>query len=139
MRRTFRNSLCLACACLLLSCAEPRLECGTDEVKRALASIVREHFLRVALDNYAFSFDADRKARFRKAVSVTARDARLVVWNKSTGQLACAASVVIEAPGPDDRPSTKRGASLAYRVTGGDGGEFLVEVAYPDLVALVTI
>ncbi len=138
MRRTFRISLCLACVCLLQSCAEPRLECGTDQVKRTLASIVHDHFLRVALDRYAFAHDADRTARFRKAVSVTARDVRQVSWDKDAGQLTCAASVVIEAPGPDGR-STIRKATLAYRVTGGDDNQFFVEVAYPDLVAVVSI
>jgi hypothetical protein len=46
--------------------------------------------------------------------------------------------MVIEAPGPDDR-STIRRATLAYRVTEGDDNRFFVEVAYPDLVAVVSI
>ena len=137
MRRTSRISLGFVCACLLYSCAEPTLECGTDQVKGTLASIVREHFLRVALDTYAFSFDVEKKARFTRAVRVTARDARLVAWDKAIGRLTCAAKVVIEAPVPEDRSTTTGGAELVYRVTGGEEGRFFVEVAFADLVVLV--
>jgi len=137
MRRTSRISLCVACASLLWCCAVPRLECGTDEVKAALTSMVREHFLRRALDTYAVTLDAGDQARFAKAVRVTAQAPRLVAWDKTIGQLACAARMVIEAPGPEDRSTTTGGAELAYRVTGGDDGRFFVEVAYVDLTVLL--
>ena len=137
MHRSSRISLCVACASLLWCCAVPRLECGTDEVKAALTSMVREHFLRRALDTYALKLDAGKQARFAKAVRVTAQTPRLLAWDKTIGQLACVARMVIEAPGPENRPTTTGGAELAYRVTGGDDGRFFIEVAYVDLTGLL--
>jgi len=139
MRRTSRISLYVACAWLLCCCAIPRLECATDQVKATLASMVREHFLRLALDSYAFTLDAENQARFAKAVRVTAHDARQVAWDKAIGQLTCTVRMVIEAPGPANRSTTTGGAELAYRVTGGDDGRFFVEVAYVDLVVLLAL
>jgi hypothetical protein len=101
--------------------------------------MVREHFLRLALDSYAFTLDAENQARFAKAVRVTAHDARQVAWDKAIGQLTCTVRMVIEAPGPANRSTTTGGAELAYRVTGGDDGRFFVEVAYVDLVVLLAL
>ncbi len=135
MRRTQRIWLCLACA-VLSSCAEQQLECGAEPVKRTLSSIVREQFLRVAFDTVAYSYNADKKAAFKKATRVTAEDARLVEWDKETGRLTCAARVIIDAPESSDRPNAKTATLLEYRVTGGDGGAFFVEVAFGDLAAI---
>lgn len=127
--------LCLGCACLI-SCAEQPLECGSDPVKHTLSSIVREQFLRVAFDTIAYSYDADKRAAFKKATRVTAEDARLIAWDKQTGRLTCSARLIIDAPESSDRPNAKTATLLEYRVTGGDDGAFFVEVAFGDLAAI---
>ena len=137
MRRTARISLCVACACLPSSWATPRLECGTDEVRSALTSMVREHVQRRALDAYTLARDASDQARFAKAIRVTADTPRLVSWDKGAGRLACTVRIVIEVPGPEIRSKTPGGAELAYRVTGGDDGRFFIEIAYVDLTDLL--
>ncbi len=135
MRPTQWIWLCFACA-VLSSCAEQQLECGAEPVKRTLSSIVREQFLRVAFDTVAYSYDADKKAAFEKATRVTAEDARLVEWDKETGRLTCTARIIIDAPESSDRPNAKTATLLGYRVTGREGGEFFVEVAFGDLAAI---
>ena len=137
MRRTARISLCVACACLPSSWATPGLECGTDEVKSALTSMVREHVARLALDTHTLARDARNQARLAKAVRVTAETPRLVAWDKGAGRLACTVRIVIEVPAPDIRSKTPVAAELAYRVTGGDDGRFFIEIAYVDLTDLL--
>ena len=135
MRRTHRIWICLACSCLC-SCAEQPLGCGADPVKRTLSSIVREQFLRVAFDTVAYSYDAEKKAAFKKATRVTAEGTRLIEWDKATGRLTCTARVIIDAPESSDRPNAKTTTLLEYRVTGGDDGTFFVEVPFGDLAAI---
>src|SRR6266496_2965002 len=135
MLRAHRIWLCLACASLT-ACAEQQIECGADPVTRTLSSIVREQFLRVAFDTVAFSYDADRKAAFKKATRVTAEDTRLIEWDRETGRLTCTARLIIDAPESGDRPNAKTATLLEYRVTGGDDGAFFVEVAFGDLAAI---
>jgi len=135
MRRVQRIWACLACACLC-SCAEQRLECGADPVKHTLTSIVREQFLRDALDTVGYSYDAEKKAAFKKATRVTAEDARLIEWDAATGRLTCVARVIIDAPESSDRANAKTATLLQYRVTDGDDGTFFVEVAFGDLAAI---
>ena len=137
MRRTCRISLCIVGACLLYACAEARLGCGTDQVTSTLASMVRGHFLRVALDTYAVALDAKNRARLANTLQVTVHDARVVGWDTATGRLTCVGTVVIEAPGLEDRSTAQDGADLAYQVSAGNDGQFLVEVAYPNLIVLL--
>ncbi len=135
MHCAHRICVYLACASLV-ACAEQQIECGADPVKRTLSSIVRDQFLRVAFDTVAYSYDADKKAAFKKATRVTAEDARLIEWDRETGRLTCTARLIIDAPESGDRPNAKTATLLEYRVTGGDDGAFFVEVAFGDLAAI---
>ncbi len=137
MHRAHRICVCLACASLV-SCAEQQIECGADPVTRTLSSIVREQFLRVAFDTVAYSYDADKRAAFKKATRVTAEDTKLIEWDRETGRLTCTARLIIDAPESGDRPNAKTATRLEYRVTGGDDGAFFVEVAFVDLAAIRT-
>ncbi|NDP41375.1 MAG: hypothetical protein GZ089_01435 [Aromatoleum sp.] len=122
---------------LLGACGEPRLECGTAEIQDTVSSIVRDQVLRIISDSAPLPTDARRNAMASKATKVTLRNARLIEWDKSRGQLACSASIVIAAPGTGGGWSVETTAELRYRVTRGDQEAFFVRVPYPDLMAVL--
>lgn len=134
--RTRRISPLLVCL-LLGACGEPRLECGTTEIRDTVSSIVRDHVLRIISDSSPLPTDARRNASDSKATKVTVRNARLIEWDKNSGQLACSASIVIAAPGVGGDSSVETTAELRYRVTSGDHEAFFVRVPFPDLMAVL--
>lgn len=128
--------LLAACACLC-SCAEQRLDCGADAVTGTLSSMVRDRVLLVAADAYPSTVDAARRQALTKATRVTPVEMKLVEWDAVRGRLACVATVVVDAPGPQMDTNLRREAKLPYRVMRDRGEVFLVEVAYADLVTIV--
>ena len=130
-------SLCISAGVpLLWACAGQDVGCGAEPVVNTLASLVREQYLRVAFDTVAYTYDAERKAAFKKATRVTVEDTRLLQWDQDIGRLACRARLVIDAPEASDRPNAKTVLRLDYRVTAGNDGAFLVEVAFDDLASI---
>ena len=124
-------------AAFLCSCSEPKLECGADVVTGTLLSMVRERVLLVAADSYPATIDPSKRAALTKATRVTPVEMKLVEWDTVRGRLACIATVVVDAPGPQLDTNLRREAKLPYRVM-RDGEEvFLVEVAYADLMTIV--
>jgi hypothetical protein len=99
--------------------------------------MVRDRLLRVMRDGAAPLPDARRNTRLIRLTKVSAHDARTVEWDKSSGQLACIARLVIEAPATGNRSTVRTEAELRYRVTGLQRRQFIVEVAFPDLMTLV--
>ena len=124
-----------ACACLW-SCGEQPLQCGTDAVTGTLSSIVRDRVLRVAADAYPASYDPTKRAALTKATRVTPRTTKLIEWDTTTGRLACVASIVIEAPGPEIDTNRRSETELRYRVSRDAVDTFIVEVAYADMMTL---
>ena len=120
---------------LLCACGEPRLDCGADPVIGTLSSMARDRVLRVEADGYPPSFDAAKRAALSKATRVTLIDARLVEWDANVGRLACAARLIVDAPGPRTDTNDRRETVLRYRVMHDTGEIFLVEVAYADMIA----
>ena len=121
----------------LCSCSEPRLECGADAVTGTLSSMVRDRVLRVAADSYPATIDAAKRAALTKATRVTPVEMKLVEWDTERGRLACIATVVVDAPGPQMDTNLRHEARLPYRVMRDSGEVFLVEIAYADLVMIV--
>jgi hypothetical protein len=72
-----------------------------------------------------------------RLTKVSAHDARTIKWDKGSGQLACIARLVIEAPADANRSTVRTEAELRYRVTGLQRRQFIVEVAFPDLMTVV--
>ena len=132
-----RRYLPLLLCALLCGCAEPTLDCQTAEVRGVVASLVRDRLLRVMRDNAAPVADTRSNTRIKRLTRVSAHDARMIEWDKSYGQLACIARVVIEAPAAVGRTTVRTEAELRYRVTGVQRREFIVEVAFSDLMTLV--
>jgi len=121
----------------LCSCSETKLDCGAEAVTGTLSSMVRDRVLRVAADSYPSTIDAAKRAALTKATRVTPVDMKLVEWDTVRGRLACVATVVVDAPGPQLDTNLRREAKLPYRVM-RDGAEvFLVEVSYADLMMIV--
>jgi hypothetical protein len=136
MRPTPWIPLFIAIACLC-SCGEPKLDCGADAVTGTLSSMVRDRVLLVAADSYPATIDASKRAALTKATRVTPVEMKLVEWDTVRGRLACIATVVVDAPGPQMDTNLRREAKLPYRVM-RDGEEvFLVEIKYADLVTIV--
>ena len=135
MRDTPWIPLAAACACLW-SCGEQQLQCGTDAVTDTLSSIVRDRVLRIAADAYPATFDAAKRAALAKATRVTPRTTKLIEWDTTTGRLACVASIVVEAPGPEIDTNRRSETELRYRVSRDDVDTFIVEVAYADMMTL---
>jgi len=133
MHRATRIPLVVGCACLA-SCAEQRLECGTDAVTGTLSSMVRDRVLRVAADGYPASFDAAKRAALARATRVTPRATKLIEWDKGTGRLMCVARIVVDAPGPAIDTNLRREAELHYRVTFDAADTFFVEVAFAEMM-----
>ncbi len=112
----------------LCSCSEPTLDCGAEAVTGTLSSMVRDRVLLVAADSYPSTIDAAKRAALTKATRVTPVEMKLVEWDTVRGRLACVATVVVDAPGPQLDTNLRREAKLPYRVM-RDGGEvFLVEI-----------
>lgn len=129
-------ALLVPCA-LLVSCSEPRLECGADAVTGTLSSMVRDRVLRVAADSYPATIDAAKRAALTKATRVTPVEMKLIEWDTERGRLACVATVVVDAPGPYLDTNLRHEAKLPYRVMRDSGEVFLVEIAYADLLTIV--
>jgi hypothetical protein len=136
MRPTSWIPLFVVCACLC-SCSEPRLECGADAVTGTLSSMVRDRVLVVAADSYPATIDASKRAALSKATRVTPVEMKLVEWDTVRGRLACIATVVVDAPGPQMDTNLRREAKLPYRVMRDSGEVFLVEIKYADLMTIV--
>jgi hypothetical protein len=136
MRSAPRIWLVAALVCIA-SCSEPRLECGADAVSGTLSSMVRDRVLLVAADSYPSTIDAAKRAALKKATRVTPVEMRLVEWDTVRGRLACMATVVVDAPGPQLDTNLRRQAKLPYRVMRDSGEVFLVEVSYADLMTIV--
>ena len=121
----------------LCSCGEPKLDCGAEAVTGTLSSMVRDRVLLVAADSYPSTIDAAKRAALTRATRVTPVEMKLVEWDTVRGRLACVATVVVDAPGPQLDTNLRREAKLPYRVM-RDGAEvFLVEVSYADLMMVV--
>jgi len=121
----------------LCSCSEPRLDCSAEAVTGTLSSMVRDRVLLVAADSYPSTIDPAKRAALTKATRVTPVDMKLVEWDTVRGRLACVATVVVDAPGPQLDTNLRREAKIPYRVM-RDGGEvFLVEIKYADLLTVV--
>ena len=128
--------LCVGCASLW-ACSEPRFDCGAEAVTGTVSSMVRERVLLVAADSYPTTLDASKRAALTRATRVTPVEMKLVEWDTVRGRLACVATVVVDAPGPQLDTNLRREAKIPYRVM-RDGGEvFLVEIKYADLVTIV--
>ena len=128
--------LCVACASLW-ACSESNFDCSTEAVTGTLSSMVRERVLLVAADSYPTTLDASKRAALTRATRVTPVEMKLVEWDTVRGRLACIATVVVDAPGPQLDTNLRREAKIPYRVM-RDGGEvFLVEIKYADLVTIV--
>jgi hypothetical protein len=121
---------------MLCACGQQDVACGADSVTSTLASLVREQYLRVALDTVAYTNDAERKAAFKKATRVTVDETRLLTWDRQIGRLACRARLIIDAPEATDRANAKTVLRLDYGVTTGNDGAFFVEVSFGDLAAI---
>lgn len=122
---------------ILCSCSEPRLDCSTEAVTGTLSSMVRDRVLLVAADSYPSTIDAAKRAALTKATRVTPVEMKLVEWDTVRGRLACVATVVVDAPGPQLDTNLRREAKIPYRVM-RDGDEvFLVEIKYADLLTVV--
>lgn len=121
----------------LCSCSEPRLECGADAVTGTLSSMVRDRVLRVAADSYPSTIDAAKRAALTRATRVTPVEMKLVEWDTVRGRLACVATVVVDAPGPQLDTNLRREAKIPYRVMRDRGEVFLVEIRYADLMTIV--
>ena len=121
----------------LASCSEPRLECGADAVSGTLSSMVRDRVLLVAADSYPSTLDATKRAALKRATRVTPVEMKLVEWDTVRGRLACMATVVVDAPGPQLDTNQRREAKIPYRVMRDSGEVFLVEVSYADLMMIV--
>ena len=134
MRRWMVVALAGAALC---SCSEPKLECGADAVTHTLSSMVRDRVLLVAADSYPSTIDASKRAALTKATRVTPVEMKLVEWDTVRGRLACVATVVVDAPGPQMDTNLRHEAKLPYRVMRDSGEVFLVEVSYADLVTIV--
>ena len=99
--------------------------------------MVRERVLLVAADSYPTTLDASKRAALTRATRVTPVEMKLVEWDTVRGRLACVATLVVDAPGPQLDTNLRREAKIPYRVM-RDGGEvFLVEIKYADLVTIV--
>lgn len=122
---------------VLVSCSEPKLECGADAVIGTLSSMVRDRVLIVAADSYPSTIDASKRAALTKATRVTPVEMKLVEWDMVRGRLACVATVVVDAPAPQMDTNLRREARLPYRVMRDSGEVFLVEIKYADLVTIV--
>jgi len=128
--------LLAACACVA-SCSESKLDCGAEAVTGTVSSMVRERVLLVAADSYPTTLDASKRAALTRATRVTPVEMKLVEWDTVRGRLACVATLVVDAPGPQLDTNLRREAKIPYRVM-RDGGEvFLVEIKYADLVTIV--
>jgi len=134
MRNAIAAAVAGACLC---ACGEQRVECGADAVSGTLASMVRDRVLLVAADSYPATLDAARRAALTKATRVTAVEMRLVEWDTERGRLACMATVVVDAPGPQLDTNLRRAAQIPYRVMLDSGEVFLVEVSYADLMSII--
>ncbi len=135
--RSFQSIWLVAVCMMLASCGEQRLDCGAEAVTGTLSSMVRDRVLLVAADSYPSKMDAAKRLALTKATRVTPVEMKLVEWDMVRGRLACVATVVVDAPGPQMDTNLRREAKLPYRVM-RDGGEvFLVEVAYTDLLMIV--
>ncbi len=121
----------------LCSCSEPKLECGADAVTGTLSSMVRDRVLLVAADSYPPTIDAAKRAALTKATRVTPVEMKLVEWDTVRGRLACVATVVVDAPGPQLDTNLRREAKIPYRVMRDSGEVFLVEIKYADLMTIV--
>jgi len=133
-----RNAVAAAVASFCLaSCSEPRLECGAEAVSGTLTSMVRDRVLRVTADAYPSTLDAAKRAALTRATRVTPVEMKLVEWDTVRGRLACMATVVVDAPGPQLDTNLRREAKIPYRVMRDTGEVFLVEVSYADLMTIV--
>jgi len=129
-------AFCVAGACLY-ACSEPKLDCSAEAVTGTVSSMVRERVLLVAADSYPTTLDASKRAALTRATRVTPVEMKLVEWDTVRGRLACVATLVVDAPGPQLDTNLRREAKIPYRVM-RDGGEvFLVEIKYADLVTIV--
>jgi len=136
MRPTPWIALCAACACLW-SCSEPRLDCSAEAVTGTLSSMVRDRVLLVAADSYPSTIDAAKRAALTKATRVTPVEMKLIEWDTVRGRLACVATLVVDAPGPQLDTNLRREAKIPYRVMRDSGEVFLVEIKYADLLTVV--
>ena len=121
----------------LCSCSEPKLDCSTEAVTGTLSSMVRDRVLLVAADSYPSTIDAAKRAALTRATRVTPIDMKLVEWDTVRGRLACVATVVVDAPGPQLDTNLRREAKIPYRVMRDSGEVFLVEIKYADLLTVV--
>jgi hypothetical protein len=129
-------AIAIAAACLC-ACGEQRVECAAEAVSGTVTSMVRDRVLRVAADSYPTTLDAAKRAALIKATRVTAVEMRLVEWDTERGRLACMATVVVDAPGPQMDTNLRRVAKIPYRVMLDSGEVFLVEVSYADLMSII--
>src|SRR6478736_1734555 len=100
----------------LCACGETKLDCGAEAVTGTLSSMVRDRVLRVAADSYPSTVDAAKRAALTKATRVTPVEMKLVEWDTVRGRLACVATVVVDAPGPQLDTNLRREAKIPYRV-----------------------
>ena len=99
--------------------------------------MVRDRVLLVAADSYPSTLDAAKRAALKRATRVTPVEMKLVEWDTVRGRLACMATVVVDAPGPQLDTNQRREAKIPYRVMRDSGEVFLVEVSYADLMTIV--
>ena len=132
------GALAVTAACTALGgCAPPMLDCGADAVRETLGRMTRDRAMQVVADSFPPPAGTRGKAALAAATRVSIEAPRLRLWEKDEGRLSCVASVVIRAPlGKRASVVTVR-TELGYRVMGGNGERFLVEIAYADLMNLL--
>jgi hypothetical protein len=134
------RSFAMAAACTaLVGCAPPGVECGADAVRETLARMTRDRAMQVVADSFPPPAGTRGKAALAAATRVSVEAPRLLLWEKDEGRLNCVASVVIRAPLGERASVVTLRSELEYRVMGGSGERFFVEIAYADLMRLVPV
>jgi hypothetical protein len=128
------QALAVAACTGLFGCAPPPLDCGADAVRETLGRMTRDRAKQVVADSFAPPAGTRGKAALAAATRVSIEAPRLLLWEKDEGRLNCVASVVIRAPMGERASVVTVRKELAYRVMGGSGERFFVEIAYADLL-----
>jgi len=132
------RALAVAAACTgIVGCSPPAIECGADAVRETLARMTRDRAMQVVADSFPPPAGTRGKVALAAATRVSVEAPRLLLWEKGEGRLNCVASVVIRAPLGERASVVTVRTELEYRVMGGSGERFFVEIAYADLMNLL--
>lgn len=137
MRKAHAGAVVMACAALA-GCSSAAPDCGADAVKKTLATMTRDRAMQVVADSFAPPRGPGKLA-LAASTRISIETPRLVLWEKDAGRLNCVADVVVAAPvGARASVVTVR-TELNYRVMGGHGDAFFVEIAYADLMNVLPV